>query len=214
MFGFGNKKIENTVRRELPQHLDGLFGAAMRLTRNSKDAEDLVQDAITRALRFEDTFHEGTNLKAWLFRILTNTFINKYRRRVRERELLGEMERHELQDSVISEDALEALANPEKDYLSRMVSAEVITALESLTDEYRTVVMLSDVYDFSYAEIAEIVGCPVGTVMSRLFRGRQRLKKALYDYACEQGIITAPASQDESAVSLDEYRAKKSQGAK
>lgn len=214
MFGFGKSKLENTVRRELPEHLDGLFGAAMRLTRNSKDAEDLVHDAVTRALRFEDTFHEGTNLRAWLFRILTNTFINKYRRRVRERELLGEMERHELQDSIVSDDALEALAHPEKDYLSRMVSAEVITALEALSEEYKTVVMLSDVYDFTYQEIADIVGCPIGTVMSRLFRGRQKLKKELYTYAVEQGIIPKADPDADAPPSLDAYRAKKAAGAK
>jgi RNA polymerase sigma-70 factor (ECF subfamily) len=211
MFGFGssNSKQQSAVRAEAPDHLDALFGAALRLTKNPRDAEDLVQDTYARALRFEDKFEAGTNLRAWLFRILTNTFINKYRRRVRERELLSEIENHEVQDSLVSDDVLYALSHPEQDYLSRLVSAEVLTALEALPEDYRMVVMLSDVYEFSYAEIAGIVGCPVGTVMSRLFRGRQRLKQNLYDYAVEQGIITPAEGDTQAPANLDEYRQKK-----
>ena len=176
--------------------MDVLYGAALRLTKNPRDAEDLVQDTYARALRFEDRYEPGTNLRAWLFRILYNTFVNRYRRRAREKELLGEMERHELQDAVVSDDALYALAHPEEDYLSRLVSAEVLTALEALPEDYRSVVLFADVYEMSYKEIADIVGCPVGTVMSRLFRGRQKLKQALYDYAVEQGIIKEDEPED------------------
>ena len=205
MLGFGKaNKIQSEIREEAPKYLDALFGAALRLTKNPRDAEDLVQDTFARALRFEDRFEPGTNLRAWMFRILTNTFINKYRRRVRERELLGEIERHEVQDSLVSDEALYALAHPEQDYLSRLVSAEVLSALEALPEDYRTVVMLADVYEFSYSEIAGIVGCPVGTVMSRLFRGRQRLKQKLYDYAVGQGIITAEPA--DAPANLDEFR--------
>ncbi len=208
MLGFGKaNKIQSEIRSEAPKHLEALFGAALRLTKNPRDAEDLVQDTFARALRFEDKFEAGTNLRAWMFRILTNTFINKYRRRVRERELLGEIERHEVQDSLVSDEALYALAHPEQDYLSRLVSAEVLSALEALPEDYRTVVMLADVYEFSYSEIAGIVGCPVGTVMSRLFRGRQRLKQKLYDYAVGQGIISA--EPEEAPADLDAFRSKK-----
>jgi RNA polymerase sigma-70 factor, ECF subfamily len=200
MFEFlkGEKaKKDAELRREASQHMDVLFGAALRLTKNARDAEDLVQDTYARAFRFEERYEPGTHLRAWLFRILYNTFVNRYRRRNRERELLGEIERHELQDAVVSDQALYALAHPEEDYLSRLVSAEVLTALESLPEEYRTVVMFADVYEMSYKEIAEIVGCPVGTVMSRLFRGRQRLKQLLFDYAVDQGIIKADAKLDD-----------------
>ncbi len=198
---FGQKrKREAELREQAADHLEALYGAALRLTKNARDAEDLVQDTYARAFRFEERYEPGTNLRAWLFRILYNTFVNRYRRRSRERELLGEMERHELQDSIVSDQALYALAHPEEDYLSRLVSAEVLTALESLPEDYRNVVMWADVYEMSYKEIADIVGCPVGTVMSRLFRGRQKLKQVLFDYAVEQGIIkhdaasTAPTS--------------------
>lgn len=214
MFGFGDDKRRQraTIRDEAGQYLDALYGTALRLTKSSKDAEDLVQDTYLRAFRFEDRFETGTNLRAWLFRILLNTFINKYRRRTRERELLGEIERHELQDSVVSDQALYALAHPEEDYLSRLVSAEVLTALESLPEDYRVVVLLADVHEFSYKEVAEIVGCPVGTVMSRLFRGRQRLKQALFDYAVEQGIIKADSASSGAPASLEAYRVAKGGG--
>lgn len=191
LFNSDKKREEAELRRDAAAHIDVLYGAALRLTKNARDAEDLVQDTYARAFRFEERYEPGTNLRAWLFRILYNTFINRYRRRTREKELLADIEKHSLQDSIVSDDALYALAHPEEDYLSRLVSAEVLTALEALPEEYRTVVLFADVYEMSYKEIADIVGCPVGTVMSRLFRGRQKLKQALYEYAVEQGIIKA-----------------------
>jgi RNA polymerase sigma-70 factor, ECF subfamily len=199
LFNSEKKQQEAELRREAANHLDVLFGAALRLTKNARDAEDLVQDTYARAFRFEERYEPGTNLRAWLFRILYNTFINRYRRRSREKELLADIERHSLQDAVVSDDALYALAHPEEDYLSRLVSAEVLTALEGLPEDYRSVVMFADVYEMSYKEIADIVGCPVGTVMSRLFRGRQKLKQSLFEYAVEQGIIKREDHEDDVA---------------
>jgi RNA polymerase sigma-70 factor, ECF subfamily len=202
LFNSEKKRHEAELRREASSHIDVLYGAALRLTKNARDAEDLVQDTYTRAFRFEERYEPGTNLRAWLFRILYNTFINRYRRRTREKELLADIEKHSLQDAVVSDDALYALAHPEEDYLSRLVSAEVLTALEALPEEYRTVVLFADVYEMSYKEIAEIVGCPVGTVMSRLFRGRQKLKQSLFDYAVEQGIIKRDTEVLDNVVSI------------
>ena len=201
LFNSEKKRQEQELRREAASHIDVLYGAALRLTKNVRDAEDLVQDTYARAFRFEERYEPGTNLRAWLFRILYNTFINRYRRRTREKELLADIEKHSLQDAIVSDDALYALAHPEEDYLSRLVSAEVLTALEALPEEYRTVVMFADVYEMSYKEIAEIAGCPVGTVMSRLFRGRQKLKQALFDYAVEQGIIKSNHADTENTKS-------------
>ncbi|MCC6806390.1 MAG: sigma-70 family RNA polymerase sigma factor [Deltaproteobacteria bacterium] len=201
LFNSEKKRQEQELRREAASHIDVLYGAALRLTKNARDAEDLVQDTYARAFRFEERYEPGTNLRAWLFRILYNTFINRYRRRTREKELLADIEKHSLQDAIVSDDALYALAHPEEDYLSRLVSAEVLTALEALPEEYRTVVMFADVYEMSYKEIAEIAGCPVGTVMSRLFRGRQKLKQALFDYAVEQGIIKSNHADTENTKS-------------
>ncbi len=211
LFNSEKKQQEAELRRDASNHLDVLYGAALRLTKNARDAEDLVQDTYVRAFRFEDRYEPGTNLKAWLFRILYNTFINRYRRRGREKELLADIEKNSLQDAVVSDDALYALAHPEEDYLSRLVSAEVLTALEELPEDYRTVVMFADVYEMSYKEIADIVGCPVGTVMSRLFRGRQKLKQSLFEYAVEQGIIK-PDHEDRPSNVVEIKRQKASGG--
>jgi RNA polymerase sigma-70 factor (ECF subfamily) len=211
LFNSEKKQQEAELRRDASNHLDVLYGAALRLTKNARDAEDLVQDTYARAFRFEDRYEPGTNLKAWLFRILYNTFINRYRRRGREKELLADIEKNSLQDAVVSDDALYALAHPEEDYLSRLVSAEVLTALEELPEDYRTVVMFADVYEMSYKEIADIVGCPVGTVMSRLFRGRQKLKQSLFEYAVEQGIIK-PDHEDRPSNVVEIKRQKASGG--
>ncbi len=196
---------EDFDREALP-HLQALYGAALRLCRSDSDAEDLVQEAILRAYRFFDTFEAGTNCKAWLFRILTNAFYNRYRERERERDVLAQVE-----SSVANvgqflaggpEDAETAL-------LGHMVSADVERALASVPAEFRLAVVLADLEDFSYKEIADIMDCPAGTVMSRLYRGRKILQERLHHYAVEQGIVNAPSPHDDVAagtVSLDSYR--------
>jgi RNA polymerase sigma-70 factor (ECF subfamily) len=212
MFGF-NKKARIDPRTEFEaltlEHMDALYGAALRLTRSARDAEDLVQDTYLKAFRFFDSFEKGTNIKAWLFKIQTNTFINKYRRKVKEREVAEAPPEDIALDRFVSSEQYRALKDPETDFFARLLSDEVIEALDQVPVDFRMVVILADIQGFSYKEIAEIVGCPVGTVMSRLFRGRRVLQKALYEYAVAEGILQPPRDGRGEAVSLDEYRSRK-----
>ena len=169
-------------------HLDALYGAALRYTRDPRDAEDLVQDAVLAAFRFYDGFQPGSNCKAWLFKILTNTFINTYRRRVREREIREQLVDEEA-PSLISEESRAASRDPERFLQSGLLSDDVRRALDAVPADYRMAVVLCDLEEFSYKEIAEIMDCPVGTVMSRLHRGRRLLQRALHDYAVQEGVI-------------------------
>jgi RNA polymerase sigma-70 factor (ECF subfamily) len=202
-------------------HLDALYGVACKLTRNPTEAEDLVQDALVKAMRARDQFHAGTNLKAWLFRILTNTFINKYRRGGLERSVLDGPDADPLADGWVSASTMRQLRDPETLALMPLVEDEIRRALDALPPEFRLAVILSDVEEFSYNEIAEIMGCPVGTVMSRLHRGRKLLQGSLYNHALSLGIVkgedrvgadhdkaTDPAKH-EATASLAEYRARK-----
>src|SRR3954468_11660875 len=174
--------------REALPHLSALYAAALRMTRNEKDAEDLVQDALLRAYRFFDTFQAGTNCKAWLFRILTNVFCNNYRDREREHVVLTEAESSPANLEQFVGGGLDG-RDTETALLGRMVSADVEKALAAVPADFRMAVILADLEDFSYKEIAEIMECPAGTVMSRLYRGRKLLQQLLYKYAVEQGII-------------------------
>lgn len=179
-------------RNEVMPHVQTLFGAALRLTRSSMDAEDLVQETYLKAFRSHAQFEMGTNSKAWLFRILTNTFINKYRRRIKEREILdGEMKTKAVFASVeIGHRALDM--TPENIMIDRFLSDEVLKALKKVPIDFRVVVVFSDIYGFSYKEIAEVVAIPIGTVMSRLFRGRRLLQEQLFEYAVKEGVIKLP----------------------
>jgi RNA polymerase sigma-70 factor, ECF subfamily len=180
--------LERFERDVLPL-LPGLYGAALRMTRNPADAEDLVQDTTLRAYRGFGTFQEGTNLKAWLYRILTNSFINTYRKRQREPKTV---EGPEDQDDWYLFDRLGARSiepSAEEDVLDRIPDADVKAALESIPENFRMAVLLADVEGFSYKEIAEITDVPIGTVMSRLHRGRKALEKALYGVATERGLV-------------------------
>jgi RNA polymerase sigma-70 factor (ECF subfamily) len=191
------------------EHLDSMYGAAMRLTRSPADADDLVQDAFLKAYRFYDRFEPGTNLRAWLLRILTNTFINKYRRNVRERKVLDGDDAEPVGDGVMSRAAMRALTEPESDAMRSIVSQEIQKALDELSEEHRLMIVLADVEELSYKEIADIVGCPIGTVMSRLHRARKQMQGRLVEQAVEMGIVdaarlsTPPA---ETPVSLEAYR--------
>jgi RNA polymerase sigma-70 factor (ECF subfamily) len=149
-------------------HLDPLYSAALRLTKNERDAEDLVQDTCMRAYRFFDKFERGTNIKAWLFKILTNTFINRYRRRVKERSVVEGAEREAVHERFVSREATDFAANPEQYLFDRLLSDDVLRAIDTLPIDFRLVVILADLQEFSYKEIAEILEVPVGTVMSRL----------------------------------------------
>jgi RNA polymerase sigma-70 factor, ECF subfamily len=192
---FKKRPAPSDFEREALPHLPALYAAALRMTRHERDAEDLVQDALLRAYRFFDTFEAGTNCKAWLFRILTNVFCNRYREREREHEILNEAEASPanveqfLAGAGVDADAESAL-------LGHMVSGDVEKALAALPADFRMAVILADLEDFSYKEIAEIMECPAGTVMSRLYRGRKMLQQQLYAYAVEQGIIKQGSHAD------------------
>jgi RNA polymerase sigma-70 factor, ECF subfamily len=201
---------------EALSHLDALYGVACKLTRNPTEAEDLVQDAFVKAMRARDQFHVGTNLKAWLFRILTNTFINKYRRGGLERSVLDGPDADPLADGWVSASTMRQLRDPETLALMPLVEGEIQRALDALPDEFRMAVVLCDVEEFSYEEIAQIMGCPIGTVMSRLHRGRKLLQRALYNHALALGIVKGKKRLDDekakatpAPANLAEYRARK-----
>ncbi|MDB4998679.1 MAG: polymerase sigma factor [Myxococcaceae bacterium] len=195
-------------------HLDAMYAVACRLTRNPTEAEDLVQDTMVKAMRAKDQFHAGTNLKAWLFRILTNTFINKYRRGGLERALFEGPDADPLADGWVSASTMRQLRDPEQIALTPIVEGEVRKALDALPAEFRMAVILCDVEEFSYEEIADIMGCPIGTVMSRLHRGRKLLQRSLHSHALAMGIIKGEeqvGAREKAAAPADmaAYRAKK-----
>jgi RNA polymerase sigma-70 factor (ECF subfamily) len=172
------------------EHANALYSAALRMTRNPTDAEDLVQETFLKAYRGFGGFEEGTNLKAWLYRILTNTFINKYRAKKRrpDESALDEVEDLYLYRRLGGLEAAEAGRSAEDELMDHFTETEVKEALESLPEQFRIAVLLADVEGFSYKEIAEILDIPIGTVMSRLHRGRKGLEKRLYDFAVDRGL--------------------------
>jgi RNA polymerase sigma-70 factor (ECF subfamily) len=173
--------------------LPHLYSAALRMTRNPADAEDVLQESLLRAYRGYHTFKEGTNLKAWMYRILTNTFINSYRRQSRRPE---EVELGELEDFYLYRrlgEASGAARSAEDEALDRFVDGDIKAAVEALPENFRIPVLLADVEGFSYKEIAKIMGVPIGTVMSRLHRGRKALQKALWDRSERRGTVGSPA---------------------
>jgi RNA polymerase sigma-70 factor (ECF subfamily) len=176
---------------EALKHLDALYRTALRMTRNPSDAEDLVQDALVRAYRFYDRFEQGTNFRAWLFKILTNTYINSYRRKQ------GRPPESSLEDTEefflynqLSGDGAEGLNDVEGTVLDSLGADAIQRAIDQLPPQFRTTVQLSDVEGLSYAEIAEATGVAKGTVMSRLFRGRRQLQRALWEQAQAAGFTS------------------------
>lgn len=192
-------------------NLDGMYRVALRYTRDPSQAEDLVHDTVVRALRFRERFAPGTNFKAWVYTILTNTFIHRYRRQKRERELLSGATREDVEAQLRSESSRDAAARPEHAYLDKLLSDEVIDALDSLPEEYRAVIVLCDLEGLAYKEIADVLECPVGTVMSRLYRGRRLLERKLLGIAVERGIVKPDrASEDgDEVLDLQRYRRRK-----
>jgi RNA polymerase sigma-70 factor (ECF subfamily) len=184
------------LEEEALAQIDALYRTALRFTRNASDAEDLVQETYLRAFRALHQFTEGTNLRAWLFRILTNTYINEYRKRQRRptNTSLDDIEDFYLYDHLVDSGVQPGEERPEDIVLERLTTADVQAAIDELSEEFRQVVVLADVEGFSYREIADIVGIPVGTVMSRLFRARRRLRRVLYDLAVDSGYIKGLAT--------------------
>lgn len=187
-----------TFVADTEEFMASLFSTAMRLTSNRADAEDLVQETYLKAYRGYGSFREGTNLRAWLFRILTNTHINRYRTKQRRPQ---ETELDDLEDFYL----YRRLHNPgnasrsaEDELMATFAEGEVIAAVEALPESYRMAVLLADVEGFAYKEIAEILDIPIGTVMSRLHRGRKALEKELYDFAAARGLTESlPSSEEE-----------------
>ena len=210
-------KARDGFAEDAASHIDALYAVACRLTRNPTEAEDLVQDALVKAMRAKDQFQAGTNLKAWLFRILTNTFINKYRRGGLERSVFDGPDADPLVDGWVSASTMRQLRDPEQVALMPIIECEVQKALDELPAEFKLAVILCDVEEFSYEEIAQIMGCPIGTVMSRLHRGRKLLQRSLYNHALSLGIVKGESLEAEQAAqkvaakttNLAEYRAKK-----
>jgi RNA polymerase sigma-70 factor (ECF subfamily) len=176
---------------EALQHLDALYRTALRMTRNPSDAEDLVQDALIRAFRFYDRFEPGTNFRAWLFKILTNTYINSYRRKhARPQESSLEDTEDFFLYNQLRDETGDRATDVENTVLDRLGADAIQRAIDQLPPQFRTTVQLADVEGLSYADVAEATGVAKGTVMSRLFRGRRMLQRALWDQAQAAGFTT------------------------
>lgn len=185
--------------------LDQLYGGALRLTRNPADAEDLVQETYIKAFQAFDGFTQGTNLKAWMYRIMTNLYITNYRKAQRRptQTSAEEITDYQLLSSASHES--QGLESAEVEALKKLPTSEISEALNALSEDYRMVVYYADVEGLAYKEIAEIMGVPLGTVMSRLHRGRKKLRDALKDVARERGIgIAASEKRTQTASTVDE----------
>ncbi|HEX2027757.1 MAG TPA: sigma-70 family RNA polymerase sigma factor [Nitriliruptorales bacterium] len=180
-----DREREQLFEEQALPYLDRLYGAALRMTRNPADAEDLVQEAMAKAYSAFHQFEQGTNLRAWLYRILTNTYINQYRKQQRRPDVYPQ---EDIGDFSLYDWLAGAGASAEHEVLDRITADEVKQALADLPEQFRLAVYLADVEGFSYKEIAEIMQTPVGTVMSRLHRGRKQLQKSLAEYARRRGI--------------------------
>jgi RNA polymerase sigma-70 factor (ECF subfamily) len=188
--------------------VDALYNTAYRMTRNAQDAEDLVQETYLKAYRYYDKFEEGTNFKAWLFKIMKNTFINNYRKRQQVPQQSDFSDIEESFESLVSEEASGQIKSPEDEFLEDVLDEDVQRAMDELPEDYRMVILLADLEGFSYKEIAEILEVPVGTVMSRLYRGRRLMESAMLEYARQHGYLRT----DEQPAKMRSRTGKRSSG--
>ena len=198
---YDNPHLTETFRKLCLENINSLFSAGLRMTRNREDAEDLVQETYLKAVRSAHLFDESLNGRAWLFKILTNSFRDRYRKKVKspiqvELDDQGEYVLYDqFTDAVPEKDPKDSI----EEFMRHFLDDEVKVAIEELPDQFRLVVILADLEDFSYKEIADIIDAPIGTVMSRLFRGRKLLQKQLWDYARKKGIIKDGTDQQLAA---------------
>jgi len=199
---------ERRVRfeRDAMQYVDQLYSAAMRMARNPADAEDLVQEAYTKAFSAFHQYKPGTNLKAWLYRILTNTYINLYRKRQREPLQSNSDTIEDWQLARAESHTSSGLRSAEAEALDHLPDSDVKRALQAIPEEFRLAVYFADVEGFAYKEISDIMNTPIGTVMSRLHRGRKMLRDMLADYAADRGFKAAVETQDAAASTKQENR--------
>lgn len=191
-----------TFAEDAMPYMNQLFATAMRMTRNRADAEDLVQETYLKGYRAYERFEAGTNLRAWLFRILTNNYINTYRKKQRRP---SQTDLEDVQDLYLYRrlggNELASIGRSAEDELfDQITDTDIVEALEGLPDQYRTAVMLADIEGFAYKEIAEILDVPIGTVMSRLHRGRKKLQEQLYSFGVDRGYVDAPEEEPEPAT--------------
>ena len=204
MLGSRMKKRNQAIEREMLPHMDAMFGYSLYLTRNRTEAEELTQETLVKAVNAFSQYQEGTNCKAWLFRIMYNTFLNGIRKR-RVHYQFEESSVAELADREDLKAFVRANRTPEESFVSMLSRTKVREAIEKLPEEFKSVVVLADLEGFAYKEIAEILECPIGTVMSRLHRGRKLLRVRLLHWARELGLVE-PASNigDEAQEALPE----------
>lgn len=214
--GRSKKTSHADFERVAMPHADALYGAALRMTRDAGHAEDLVQETLLRAFRFWHKFEQGTNVKAWLFRIQTNIYINRYRKTQTEQQVIDDREAEDLLNRYAAEESTFIPPDTRESFFKSVLSDDVMKALDTLPIDFRMAVLLADLHEFSYKEIAEVLECPVGTVMSRLHRARKLLQAQLIDYAAERGIVANPAAAaagNENVANLDAFRRRKAAGA-